>query len=94
MHHPANSMTELCHGGEHDNTDGQSVPIYCSSWKKAILAVIGRSADLSVCQRVDEFGLPAIWCKIVNQIKDGEFNCRGRQHLNRHVKINLNITAL
>ena len=34
--------------------------------KKTILAVIGRSADLSVLQRVDEFGLPVIWCEIVS----------------------------
>ena len=34
--------------------------------RKTILAVIGRSADLSVCQRVDEFALPAIGCEIVS----------------------------
>ena len=56
MHHPANSMTEL-YWVKRSNV--------LQFLEKAILAVIGRSADLSVCKRVDEFGLPAIWCEIV-----------------------------
>ena len=45
-------MTELCHDGEHDNTDGLSIPMYNSSWEKAILV------ELSECQRLNEFGHP------------------------------------
>ena len=62
----ANSIIELCHGGEHANPGGKSIPMYYSSWEKAELAVIGRAADLSVCQRVDEFGLPRVWYEIVS----------------------------
>ena len=31
MHHPADSTTELCHCGEHDNGGGMSIPMYHSS---------------------------------------------------------------
>ena len=31
MHHPANSTTEQCHFGEHDNAGGESIPMYHSS---------------------------------------------------------------
>ena len=36
MHHPAKSTTELCHGWEHDNACGESVPMYHSSGEEAI----------------------------------------------------------
>ena len=59
MHHPANSITELCQGWEHDNVCGERIPIYYSSGEEAILVVIGSSRNSSVCQRVDEFRLSA-----------------------------------
>ena len=31
-----------------------------------MLTVIGRDVDLSVCQQMDEVGLPAVWCEIVS----------------------------
>ena len=60
MHHPANNTTELCHGWEHGNACGESVPMYHSSGEEAVLVVIGRSRCLSVCQRVDEFRFSAV----------------------------------
>ena len=56
MHHLADSMTKLCQGGEHDNAGGESIPMYYSSREEAELIVIGRSLNLSVRQRMDEFG--------------------------------------
>ena len=41
MHHPAHSITELSHCGEHDNTGGESIPIYYSSREEAVFVVIG-----------------------------------------------------
>ena len=60
MHHLADSMTKLCQGGEHNNAGGESIPMYYSSREEAELIVIGRSLNLSVRQRMDEFGLPAV----------------------------------
>ena len=59
MHHPANSITELCHGWERDNACGECIPMYYSSGEEAIL-VVGSSRYLSVCQRMDEFRLSGI----------------------------------
>ena len=53
MHHPAHSITKLSHCGKHDNTGGESIPMYYSSGEEAVLVVIGGGADLSVCQRVE-----------------------------------------
>ena len=64
MHHPADSMTELCQCGKHADAGGECIPMYCSSREEAELIVIGRSTDLSVCQRVDKFGLPTIRYKV------------------------------
>ena len=38
----------------------EGVPVYDSSGEKAVFIVVCRSVDLLVCQRVDEFRLPAI----------------------------------
>ena len=38
--------------------------MYYSSREGAELIVIGRSTNLSVCQRMDEFGLPTIRYKV------------------------------
>ena len=52
MHHPANSITELCHGWEHDNACGESIQMYQSFGEETILViVIGSSRYLSVCKR-------------------------------------------
>ena len=67
MHHLANSITELCQGWEHDNACGESIPMYHSSGKEAILVVIGSSRYLSVCQRVDEFRLSAVWYEVISK---------------------------
>ena len=48
MHHLANSMTEMCHSGKHQNVSGESIQIFYSSWKEAKLVVIGRDRYLSV----------------------------------------------
>ena len=57
MHHLADSTTELCHCGEHDNAGGKSIPMYHSSGEEIELVVVDGSVDLSVCQRVDKSGL-------------------------------------
>ena len=64
MHQPADSMTKLCHSGKHNNAVGESIPMHYSSEEKAELKVVGRGRSLSVCQGVDEFGLPAIRYKV------------------------------
>ena len=38
--------------------------IVLGSWEEAELIVIGRRMDLSVCQWMDEFGLPTILYKV------------------------------
>ena len=35
MHHLADSMTELCHSGKHNNAGGESIPMYYSSGEGA-----------------------------------------------------------
>ena len=64
MHHLADRMTELCHSGKHNNASGESIPMYYSCGEEAKLVVIGRGRYLSVCQAVNEFGLPVVWYKI------------------------------
>ena len=49
MHHLADSMTELCHIGKHNNASGESIPMYYISGEEAKLVVIGRGRYLSVC---------------------------------------------
>ena len=60
MHHLAHSMTKLCQGGEQDHAGREGVPVYDSSGEKVVFIVVCRGGDLLVCQRVDEFKLPAI----------------------------------
>ena len=62
MHHLAHSMTTLCQGWEQDNAGWEGIPEYDSSGEKAvfIVHVVCRGGNLLVCQRVDEFRLPAI----------------------------------
>ena len=67
MHHPANSITELYQGWEHDNACGESIPMYHSYWKEALLVVIGSSRYLSVCQRVDELRLSVVWYEVFSK---------------------------
>ena len=64
MHHLADSMTKLCQCWKHNDAGGECIPMYYSSREEAELIVIGRSKDLSVCQRVDKFGLPTIRYKV------------------------------
>ena len=64
MHHLADSMTELCHGGEHYDADRKGIPVDYRSGEKAKFIVIGRAGDLSLCQRVGEFGLPSAPYKV------------------------------
>ena len=47
MHHPANSITELYQGWEHDTACGESIPMYYRSGEEAIHVVIGSS--LGIC---------------------------------------------
>ena len=75
MHHLADSMTKLCQGGEHDNAGGESIPMYYSSREEAELIVIGRSLNLSVRQRMDEFGLPVVPYKIVFYRNSNKIKC-------------------
>ena len=35
MQHLADSMTDLCHSGKHNNADGESIPMYYSSGVEA-----------------------------------------------------------
>ena len=58
MHHLADSMTELCHSGKHNNAGWESIPMYYRSGKEAKLFVIGRNRYLSVYQGVNEFWTP------------------------------------
>ena len=58
MHHLADSMTELCHSGKHNNAGGESNPMYYSYGKEAKFTVIGRGRYLSVYQGVNEFWTP------------------------------------
>ena len=60
MHHLAHSMTELCQGREQDNAGWEGLPVYDSSGEKAVFILVCRGKNLLVCQRVDEFRLPAI----------------------------------
>ena len=60
MHHLVNSMSKLCHSGGHNNISWKSIPMFYRSGGKALHIVIGRRRYVSVCQRVDEFGLPAV----------------------------------
>ena len=64
MHHLADSMTELCHSGKHNNASEEGIPMYYISGEEAKLVVIGRGRYLSVCHGVNEFGLPAFWNKL------------------------------
>ena len=75
MHHLADSMTKLCQGGEHNNAGGESIPMYYSSREEAELIVIGRSLNLSVRQRMDEFGLPAVPYKIIFYRNRNKIKC-------------------
>ena len=75
MHHRADSMTKLCQGGEHNNAGGESIPMYYSSREEAELIVIGRSLNLSVRQRMDEFGLPAVPYKIIFYRNSNKIKC-------------------
>ena len=53
------SMTELCLGGEHGRAIGNDLLMH-KSHLEAVLTEIGRGADLSECQMVDDFGLPIV----------------------------------
>ena len=53
MQHLADSMTELCHSGKHNNACGESIPTFYTSGEEAKLVVIGRGRYLSVCQGVN-----------------------------------------
>ena len=66
MHFLADSMTELCHLGKHNSASGKSIHMHYTSLEEAELVVIGRGRYLSVCQGVNEFGLPAVWYKIIS----------------------------
>ena len=60
MNHLAHNMTKLWQGREQDNAVWKGVPVYDRSGEKAVFIVVCRGGDLLVCQRVDEFRLPAI----------------------------------
>ena len=63
MHHLADSITKLCHSGNHNNACGESIPIHYSSGEKAELIVVGIGRYLSICQGVDEFWTPCYQVK-------------------------------
>ena len=69
MHHLADSMTELCHGGEHDNAAN------VLQFLDSCIVVIGRGLNLSVSQGVDESGLPAVWHEVVSQRDCHKIKC-------------------
>ena len=80
MHHLVDSITELCHSGKQNNASGESIPMYYSSGEEAKLLVIGRGRYLSVCQRVNEFGLPAVRYKIFSNWNGNKVICDLVQH--------------
>ena len=54
MHHLANNMTKLCHGREQNNA-GREGQMYDCSMSESVLLIIGRSGDLFIYQKVDDF---------------------------------------
>ena len=52
-------MTKLCHGREQDNAGWEGIPVSEAS-RETVFIVVCRGGDLLVCQRVDEFRLPAV----------------------------------
>ena len=46
MHHLADSMTELCHSGNHNNAGGESIPMNYSSWEAAKLIAL---VEVGIC---------------------------------------------
>ena len=75
MHYLADSMTELCQSGKNINAGGESIPMYYSPGEEAKLQVIGRGMFLSVCQGVDEFGLPVARYKIFSNWNGNKVVC-------------------
>ena len=55
-------MTIMCHGREQDSAGWEGVPIHDCFGEEAAFIIAGRGEDLLVCQRVDAFRLPSIWC--------------------------------
>ena len=41
--------------------------MFYSSWEEAVFVVTGRGVNLSVSQRMNESGLPAVWDEVVSQ---------------------------
>ena len=64
MQHLANSMANLCNGGEQDNAGWEGVPIYGCSEEEAVSIIAGRGGDLFICQRVNELRLHWIRCLV------------------------------
>ena len=65
MHYLAQSITKLCQGRKQRYEGWEGISMYDCSRKEGVFIVILKCGYLSVCQRVDESGLPTVWCKII-----------------------------
>ena len=59
------SITKLCQGWKQRYEVLAGIPVYDCSRKEGVFIVILECGYLSVCQRVDVSGLPAVWGEII-----------------------------
>ena len=90
MHYLAHSITKLCQDRKQWYEGWEGIPMYDCSGKEGVFIVVLECGYLSVCQRVDVFGLPTVWCEII-----GGWDCdKVIGDLVQHVKVTVDASLI